>query len=367
MRNLRRLPTVTAALAILLVSPGGSQSFGGRAAAVQVRVAATGSTVTLADSGPLPASGGGVASALLSAKIPGSQTAGVVSLAAGTLQAAAVGAGGTDALASVADVELEISGNGIIVGFLMARSTAACGPDLELGGSSQLAKLVINGQPAAITGTANQIIVLPNGRAIINEQRRTAAGNSGGISVNALHVTTRDSLTGLELADVVLAQADARIECNEATALAPESASAEPALGFTSGGGWIPPPNDDVFGKGTFGFFGAFEADTFRGQLVYIDHGAADFTLQSTAISFFSAGCSSTMSGSAETNRGTVTFSANFVDNGEPGRQDTFSIDAHSDDTGYGYSRVGVLAGGNIQADGSFAGGKVLAHNRTCG
>jgi hypothetical protein len=207
---------------------------------------------------------------------------------------------------------------------------------------------------------------LPNGRAVINEQRRTAVGNSGEITVNALHVTTRDSLTGVDLADVVLAGAGASIECNEPTALAPGSVSAEPAPGFASGGGWIPPPNDDVFGKGTFGFFGAIEADAFRGQLVYIDHGA-DFTLQSTAISLFSAGCSSTMQGSAETNRGTVTFIANFQDNGEPGRQDTFSIDAHSDDTAFGYSRTGVLAGGNIQADGSFAGGKVLAHNRTCG
>jgi hypothetical protein len=96
---------------------------------------------------------------------------------------------------------------------------------------------------------------------------------------------------------------------------------------------------------------------TLKGHLIYIDHGTG-FTVEGTAISTFTAGCTGTMSGRA--NQGQLEFTIVQVDNGEPGRADFFEISAGT------YNRSDILAGGNIQVDGTFAGGKVLAHGRDC-
>src|SRR5207248_2720434 len=185
--------------------------FGGDATAAVVRVAGT--TLALAGTGPLPTTGGGLGAALLSGNVRGGLTAGVVSLTAGTLHAAIVGLDRTQAEASLGGINLTVSGNGIAAGFLMARSEASCAAGPAVTGSSQLAGLVINGQSISITGAANQIVVLPNGRAIINEQVSSVASGSGQLAVNALHVTTRDVLTGQLLADVTLASANAQVQC----------------------------------------------------------------------------------------------------------------------------------------------------------
>jgi hypothetical protein len=360
--TVRRLSTVTAALALVLLTGATPQTFGGRATAVVVRLPATGTTIRLADSGSLPESGGGVGGALLSANIPSSQTGGLVSLAAGTLSSTVVGSGRTDATASLADITLTIAGNGIRVSFLMARGTAKCAEHPDVEGSAQLADLVVNGQAIAISGAPNQTIPLPNGKLVINERVTDVGGSRAAITVAGLHVTTRDALTGQPLADVVLGSAQAEIQCPASSALSPQSAYADTAAGSTTGGGWLRPENEPPFAeKATFGFFGFVDVGgTPKGHLVYIDHGA-DLMLESIQVSTFTAGCQSTMTGVAESNRGRVEFRVDQVDNGEPGRNDTFSISV----TG-AYERFGVLGGGNIQVDGTFAGGKVLAHGNVC-
>jgi hypothetical protein len=366
MNRLRSLSTLAVVLSLTLISSASSPSFGGRATAVQVLVPATGTTITLADSGPLPASGGGIGAALLSGSVPGGQTGGLVSLAAGTLHSAVVGLVGTDAEASLANVSLTISGNGITVDFLMARSTAGCGAGPAVTGSSQLSNLVINGQMIAVTGAANQTVALPNGTAIINEQLPSVAGGSGQLTVNALHVATRDALTGQPLADVVLASADAEIQCLTGSALSTQSAWAQStASGFASGGGWIPTPG----GKATFGLVAGVQQDsTVTGHIVYVDHGAADFSMESTAITAFTAtACTATFKGNGTATSGGMTgdvmFQVTVQDNGEPGRNDNFTIQVSG---AFTYSASGTLAGGNLEVDGSFAGGKVLAHGNAC-
>ncbi|HEV8617301.1 MAG TPA: choice-of-anchor P family protein [Methylomirabilota bacterium] len=363
MNKLLSLAILTAVLSLTLISSASSPGFGGRAAAVQVRVPATGATITLADSGPVAASGGGVGAALLAASIPSGQTAGLVSLAAGTLHSAVVGLVGTDAEASLANVSLTISGNGVTVDFLMARSTAGCGAGPAVAGSSQLANLVINGQAIAITGAPNQAVALPNGSAIINEQLPSVAGGSAQLTVNALHVTTRDALTGQPLADVVLATADTEIQCQTGSALSAQTAwaqSTEPEFG--SGGGWIFTSG----GKGTFGFVAGIQADgTPTGHLVYVDHGI-DFSVESTSITRVTPGsdsCTSTIEGDGTSNGAPVQFRITVHDGGEPGRSDTLQIDVAG---AASYTASGPLAGGNIEIDGSFAGGKVLAHGHAC-
>src|SRR5437667_8168535 len=152
-------------------------TFGGDATAAVVRVAGT--ALALADTGPLPTTGGGLGAALLSGNVPSGLTAGVVSLTAGTLHAAIVGLDRTQAEASLGGINLTVSGNGIAAGVLMARSEASCAAGPAVTGSSQLAGLVINGQAISITGAANHTVLLPNGRAIINEQVPSVADGSG--------------------------------------------------------------------------------------------------------------------------------------------------------------------------------------------
>src|SRR5438093_296608 len=119
----------------------------------------------------------------------------------------------TNVEASMANANLTISGNQISADFLMARSAASCGPGPSVAGSSQLQNLVINGQTITVTGAPNQTVQLPNGTATINEQSSSVVGSSGALAVIALHVTTRDPLTGQQLADAMLATVDAQIDC----------------------------------------------------------------------------------------------------------------------------------------------------------
>ncbi len=280
-----------------LISPSRAQavsSFGGQATGVQVFVPATGLTIKAA-SGELPPTGGEVDASLLSGDIPGSATGGVVALAAGTLHSVAVGLDETDTETSMANVDLTVSGNGITSDFVMARSNASCGPT-----------------------------------ATINEQTPAVAGSTAELRVVALHVITIDAITGQVLADVQLAIADAMIDCH---------AGSGPPGDATTGGGWIPASG----ATGTFGFVASTDGTITKGHVVYIDHGMA-FSLQSTSITDFIPGCTSTISGTA--NGGSVNFQVTVTDNAEPGAgSDTFRIDVPA----LAYIRTGTLGGGNIQ------------------
>ncbi len=321
-------------------SSAAALSFGGSATGAQVTVPATGTTIRAA-TGDLPAGGGGVGAALLVGDIPSSLTGGAVALAAGTLHSSAVGLDATNVEASMANANLTISGNQISADFLMARSAASCGPGPSVAGSSQLQNLVINGQTITVTGAPNQTVQLPNGTATINEQSSSVVGSSGALAVIALHVTTRDPLTGQQLADAMLATVDAQIDCQ---------AGSGPAGEFTTGGGWIPVAG----GKATFGVQGGIQNGLPTGHLVYHDH-AIDFRVESTSItSFSSVGCQSTIEGNGNSNQGSpVHFVVTVTDGGEPGTNDTFSIQVT--DSAPPYAAGDTLGGGNIQV-----------HRQTC-
>ena len=321
--------------------PSGAQamSFGGQSTGVQATVPAAG-VVIKAASGQLPPSGGEVDASLLSGDIPGSATGGAVALSAGTLHSVVVGLDETDAEASLANVSLTISGNGITTDFMMARSNASCGPGPAVTGSSELANLVINGQAITVTGNPNQTVALPNGTVIINQQLPSLSGTSGELSVMALHVTTIDTITHQVLADVMLAIADAQIDCQ---------AGSGPAGKATTGGGWITVTPGG--GKGTFGVVGAIRQDaTFSGHLVYINHDT-DFRVQSTSIESVTPSCQgsvpqSQIVGSGNSNFGPVGFTVTVTDAGEPGSSDTFTIEVSG---AVGDFQSGTLGGGNIQ------------------
>src|SRR5882672_7932619 len=262
MKKLVLLTTVTAGLNLALMSSANAATYGGDATGAAVTVTATGTTIRAA-SGSLSISGGEADAALSVGDIPGSATGGVVTLAASAMHSAVVGSGPTTrAEGSMGAVGLTVSGNQISSDFLMARSTAACGPTVV--GTSELVNLVINGQSITVTGAANQTVALPNGSAIINEQVPTVGATSGELIVRALHVTTQDTLTGQPIADVALAIAESKIDC---------AAGWSPGEDWVTGGGWI----EGLGGPGTtatFGFVaGPGGGSSMRGHLTLKDHG----------------------------------------------------------------------------------------------
>ena len=280
--------------------------------------------VVLADAGPLPSSGGEDETSLLDGEVPGLLTVQV-------LHASTVGRGNhSRSEASVANLSLTAGGNSVSAGFLMARAEAQCtsaGPTAS--GSSEIAELVINGQTIVVSGEPNQTIPLPNGvgQVVINEQRSPGPGD---ITVNALHVT----VTGV--ADVIISSAHADITCP-----GPPTC---PSGDFVTGGGWIPGP----FGaKANFAVAGGMKQGAFWGHLTYLDHGS-NLKVRGTGVTAYEpvvpTATTRRIDGTAEINGQPGSYTVVVADNGEPGRDDTFTLTLST-----GYTASGKLGGGNIQ------------------
>jgi len=331
MKKLVLLTTVTAGLNLALMSSANGATYGGDATGAAVTVTATGTTIRAATNS-LSISGGEADAALSVGDIPGSATGGVVTLAASALSSVVIGTGAdTRAHAAMGAVGLTVSGNQISSDFLMARSTASCGP--SVAGSSELVNLVINGQSITVTGAANQTVALSNGSVIINEQVPTVGGTSGELIVSALHVLTHDTITGQPIADVALGNADAKIDC---------AAGWSPGENWVSGGGWIP---GNAGGKATFGFVAGPGGQPTRGHLTLKDQSTGQ-TVHGTVITSFTE-CLSGQSQFDGTDQNGLGFQVNTADNADPGAgRDTFTISG-------AYSNPSpLLGGGNIQDHG---------------
>ncbi len=178
-------------------------TFSGQAKVVRGTV--LGSTTVLADTGPLPCSGGSLTTSLVSAAVPGVLTADVLS--------ASTSGGGTQSQseASLTNLSLGVGGQTVSAALVQSETSATCGPGqtASVAGDSLVLSLVINGTPITVTGTPNQTVLLPAGlgQVIINEQQSTVGGSMGEITVNALHVI----VTGV--ADVVLSSSYSDIAC----------------------------------------------------------------------------------------------------------------------------------------------------------
>ena len=173
MKTACRLLAFTVLLCLTVSAPAAAATYGGSATGAQVTVPATGTTIRAA-TGSIGISGGTAEASLLVGDVPGSATGGVVALSAGVMHSAIVGLDATRAESSTGDITLTVSNNTITADFLMARSTASCGP--AVAGSSQLTNLVINGQAITVTGAPNQTVALPTGpRSSTSRFRRSSA------------------------------------------------------------------------------------------------------------------------------------------------------------------------------------------------
>src|SRR5712692_10646675 len=126
--------------------------FSGQATVVRATLPLAG-TIVLADTGPLPQSGGALEASLLNVSVPNLLTAEVA-------HASTVGQGDRSrSEASVANLNLVVGTNSITADFLMARAMAVCGAAPT--GSSEIANLVVNGETITIGTEPNQTINIP--------------------------------------------------------------------------------------------------------------------------------------------------------------------------------------------------------------
>lgn len=289
--------------------------------AIGLKATVLGQQITLSDTGPLPPEGGNQKASLFSASVPGLLTADVFG-------SSTIGQGDRSrSEASVADLNLTVADNTIGADFLMARAMAVCNKDgsSSVSGGSEIAALVINGQTIAVSGQPNQTVDLPlgTGKVIINEQY----GNSGDMTVNALHVIVPG------VADVIVASAHADITCGRPPC--------ESSKDFVTGGGWIERPG----GRANFAVAGGIK-NGYWGHLLYIDH-VSGMKVKGTGVTAYMImeGTLRHIEGTCEINGASgYTYKVDVADNGEPGRDDTFSILLSN-----GYSAGDKLAGGNIQ------------------
>src|SRR5438093_8353591 len=256
-------------------------TFSGEATVVQATVLGL-PPIVLADTGALDSTGGAREASLLDANVPGLLTAEV-------LHASTVGQGHrSSSEASVANVTLTVGGNTISAGLLRARATAEChNGTASVSGSSEIVDLVVNGQAVVVSGQPNQTISLPVGRVIINEQQSSVSGNTGDITVNALHVMVDG------VADVIISSAHADITCGGPVC---------PGGDFVTGGGWITGTPSGA--KGNFGVAGGIKNGALWGHLTYIDHGPNGPKVKGTSVTAYAGVDSVTrhIEGTAEVN-----------------------------------------------------------------
>jgi hypothetical protein len=203
--NANKNSTITIAIcliAILVFSPvaGFAQAaitFSGEA--VALRVSAAGISLALSDTGPLPASDGNLKTSVGSVSVLGLVSADVLS--------SATSGSGTSGRSQSSVANLSLLGGLVAADLVKSNSSATCSNgQAAVTGNSQLVDLVAAGQPV-LASNPNLAISLPGGISlIVNEQTSSPSGNTGAMTVNALHVK------GPSI-DIVVASAHSDITC----------------------------------------------------------------------------------------------------------------------------------------------------------
>jgi hypothetical protein len=206
------------------------------------------------------------------------------------------------------------------------------GGNPSLSGVSHVSNLVVNSVPVLVTGEANQVVQLVNGQMVINEQATSVSGDTGSITVNALHLTISGG------ADVILGSSRAGVVAG--------SNNCNPTRDFATGGGWIPPAGNQ---KRTFGFVAGIEQRTpYLGHLVFVNH-AMNERFHGRFLTYAGAGTTREMTGDGQLDGQPATFELTIIDGGEGPAQDSFLLEIT------GRAPEGpVVAGGNIQVHAMF-------------
>jgi hypothetical protein len=186
---------------LLLASPVASlaqaATFSGQA--VALRANAAGVSLSLADTGSLPASGGNLKTSLASINVLGLVSADVLS--------SATSGSGTSSQSQSSLLNLNLLNGLVAADVVKSNSSASCSNgQASVTGNSELVGLTVAGQPVLVSNP-NVAISLPGGiSVVVNEQTSSPSGNTGAVTVNALHVT------GPSI-DIVVASAHSDITC----------------------------------------------------------------------------------------------------------------------------------------------------------
>jgi hypothetical protein len=290
-----------------------------------VKTVASSTTTVLADTGALASSGGTKDASSLSGTVP-------ETLTADTLHASTIGQG--DRVRSEASLEvigITAGTNSISADLAMSRAMAVSqANNATVSGVSHVSNLVVNGLPVVVTGQQNQVVPLVNGQLVINEQSSSVSGDTGSITVNALHLTINGG------ADITLGSSRAGVVAG--------SQNCSPNRDFATGGGWIPPPSGSA--KRTFGFIAGIEQRTpFLGHLVFVNHETNE-RLKGQFRTYEGAGQTRDMTGTGELDGQPATFELTITDAGDDGTNDQFRLQIL---TPLRPQEGPVLGAGNIQ------------------
>jgi hypothetical protein len=189
--------------AILALTPVASfaqatTTFSGEA--VALRASASGISLDLSDTGPLAASGGNLSTSVASVNVVGLASA-------DALKSTTSGSGTTSqSQSSIASVNL--LGGLVTADVVKSNTSATCSSgQATVTGNAELVGLVAAGQ-SVLVSNPNLAISLPGGISlIVDEQTSSPSGNTGSITVNALHVK------GPSI-DIVVASAQSGITCS---------------------------------------------------------------------------------------------------------------------------------------------------------
>ena len=236
--------------------------------------------------------------------------------------------------AHVAALTADVAGIPVTATLLRSETSAECSALAPvLGGQAhvleaQVGSLQVDADPLLPTPRNQPVPIpgVPGAYFIVAERTTQFNGNSGAITVTALRVVVPGLLPGTDT-DVSFARAHADIRC--------QGQPACPQPSFVTGGGFL---------SGKRHFVIAFrEGDPAWGHLMYADQASgtritADKPFATTSIDP-AAGKQGGGTVTGHSNAGS--FIANVIDNGEPGRDDFFSLDVAK--------ASGTLEGGNIQ------------------
>ena len=209
------------------------ERYSGRATGVRLAVntliPASHVTTIIADSGPLPTSGGNISTAIASANVPGViSTGALVSNTSGGLP------GGNEntsqSNSTVNNLNASLIGAVTISATILQSNTLcqcnATSPQVTCSGTSSVLNLLVavagTNVPITITGAPNQVVVLPLGVGTITINEQFSAG-PGDLTINALHV--RLTPLGLASTDLVIAHSHSDIQCSLAPTAAPATVS----------------------------------------------------------------------------------------------------------------------------------------------
>jgi hypothetical protein len=167
--------------------------------AVALKASALGVNVSLADTGPLPSSGGNLTTSLASVNLLG--------LASADALSSTTSGSGTSSQSQSSIASVSLLGGLVAADVVKSNSSASCsGATASATGNSEIVGLVAAGQPI-VASNPNLAVSLPGGISLtVNQQTSSSGGNAGSITVNALHVT------GPSI-DIVVGSAHSDITC----------------------------------------------------------------------------------------------------------------------------------------------------------